>query len=361
MRNLIRIPASYCRLSMILLLVCLQFTSHAQGNESMKASLLQVAANGSTVLLDGNYTQYDNIYSDAVDWDDAWKLSNFGANFGILRNNITLVIERRKIIGATDTTHFKMWNLAQGNYQLEVVVTNCNHPNLHAVVMDDYLNEKTLVNLNGTTVVNFSITADPHSSISDRFRLVYYTRRPMVPIRFYDFDAFRSQGGIQLDWATQDEVTMENYIVEHSVDGINFTENQSVKPFNIGNYKYTVMDDHPSSSDNYYRIKGINNGGLIQYSNIIKIPASTKPDISIYPNPITNKTVNLQTMNLAPGKYNVALIYPGGVMQQLKSIEVTEAQGYEQIYLPKQLNPGIYRLRVSGLDNTVITKTITVL
>jgi hypothetical protein len=105
----------------ILLAVCGLLVSHTgYAQETMRANLY-VVNNSVPTLIDGNLTIYNSSFSNAVDWDDAWKLTNAGENFGIIRSNTTLVIERRSLIGLTDTTTFRMWNIQQRNYQIQFI------------------------------------------------------------------------------------------------------------------------------------------------------------------------------------------------------------------------------------------------
>ena len=46
--------------------------------------------------MDGNMTNFHDIFSNAVGNDDALKLSNSGENFGLLRDGRRLAVEQRK-------------------------------------------------------------------------------------------------------------------------------------------------------------------------------------------------------------------------------------------------------------------------
>jgi hypothetical protein len=160
--------AAWARLAFVCALIFVSAVSFSQ--ENMRANLYAVPATGSAILMDGNFTNYDNIYSNAVDWDDAWKMTNPGENFGIYRENVNLVVERRQEIGLTDTTFFKMWNMQQRSYQLQIITSNMSDPQLRASVIDSYLNTTIAVELNDTTFIPFTVTADAGSSSSVAFQ-----------------------------------------------------------------------------------------------------------------------------------------------------------------------------------------------
>ncbi len=97
--------------AVILFLLVFSFNT-VISQQSMRASLYISDVNGLT-LVDGNFTNYDNVYCNCVDWDDALKMNNPGENFGVTRENASLIVERRIIIGDRDTTTFRIWNLQQ--------------------------------------------------------------------------------------------------------------------------------------------------------------------------------------------------------------------------------------------------------
>ena len=88
-------PAVYC-CSKIILFLFLLLPIQLSAQESMRANLYIVDVNGLT-LVDGNLTNYNNIYSNNVDIYDGWKMANPGINFGILRSGFNLSVERRSI------------------------------------------------------------------------------------------------------------------------------------------------------------------------------------------------------------------------------------------------------------------------
>jgi hypothetical protein len=330
----------------------------------MRANLYIVDASGTTTLMDGNLTNYHSIYSNAVDINDAWKMINPGINFGIKRDGIDLVVERRSIISLADTTTFRMWNMPQKNYRLKFMLKNLNHPNLYAILKDSYLHNETTIGLNDTTYVDFAINSDPASADQYRFQLVYssYLSAP-VDVFFTGIQAQRKGKDVMVEWNVSGEVSVDSYIVEHSVDGINFSELKQVSALNTAAAKtYNYKDISAFAGNNFYRVKAVNFGGRIQYSSIVKLSAfAMENEITVYPNPVANKTVQLQFSNQPAGKYIIALIYNNGAVQQLRTIQLSSGQTTSAIALPNNLGTGIYQLQIIGPDNTKTVKTIQVL
>lgn len=64
-------------------------------------------------MADGNIVVFDKIFRDAIDGNDALKLTNGGENFGLKRDGKLLAIEARASVVATDMLFYNMTNLRQ--------------------------------------------------------------------------------------------------------------------------------------------------------------------------------------------------------------------------------------------------------
>jgi hypothetical protein len=329
----------------------------------MRANLYVVDANGAT-LVDGNLTNYNSIYSNTIDIDDAWKMTNPGINFGIKREGYDIVVERRNIIDLRDTTFFRMWNMPQHNYRIKFMLKNLNHTGLNAALLDKYLNTETTIGLNDTTYVDFTINANPASANQMRFELIYttYLSAP-VDISFTGIQVQRKGKDVLVEWGIANEVSMESYTVQRSTDGRNYSDLQQVAPYNTQVSKtYSYKDIGASGGDNFYRIKALSTTGKIQISPVAKLNSiASAQSIIIYPNPVVNKIVQIQFNNQPAGKYSISLIYSNGILQQLATIQMNTGQNTQSINLPQNLAKGIYQLQVVGPDNQRTVKDIQVL
>lgn len=339
-------------------------SSSTQGpNEYMKVSLYQVASDGSVVLSDGNLTNYNDNFNDGLG-DDALKMSNFGENFGIIREGTRLAIEQRKKIIIHDTTFFCMWNMQQRNYKLVISNKNLEHPGLIGFLEDAFLRTSTSLNLNDVNNIDFSVTSDAASYAIDRFKVVF--KNPLLmplPTTFTSFTADVNSTMIVLQWTVENENAIQEYIIEHSTDGISFSALQSVQPFNAGGTQSYISNDAVSRrGDNFYRIKAIHINGSVQYSSIIKVILKTPVrDFVIYPNPVLNRQMNILFPGQVMGKYSLQLYSSNGTMIPLGTVQVNVAQSIQTVLLPKTVAPGIYRIKIISPDNTITVKAINVL
>lgn len=349
-----------------MLLICFILTSQSFAQVRMRANLHIVAANGTSTLMDGNMTNYSNSYSNAIDGNDIWKMSNFGENFGILRTTANLVIERRSLISVKDTTYFRMWNMQQRNYRIQVIAENLHNNNLMAFIRDSYLNVDVPIDLNDTTFVDFTVNAQAGSSAANRFKLIYVdvnVAGSTLPVSFTGITASRKNNNIQLSFSVANEINMQHYMVQYSKDGRTFSDINKVDIAGTGSSKtYQAMDVQSASATHFYRIKGISIGGKEQFSSIAKVSSlSNAASVQVYPNPIADKRMQLELNNTVAGNHQLVIIGNNGQRFVLPAIKLAGTQQLQTVQLPSQITPGIYQLQVTAPDANVLVKTIIVL
>ncbi len=351
----------YCIGLFILLLGNIQ-SSNAQVR--MRSNLLIVDQTGAT-LMDGNMTNYHTTYSNTIDNYDIWKMSNFGENFGILRSSANLVIERRNYVQGSDTTFFRMWNVKQRNYRLQVIAENLHTFNLVAFVRDLYLNQDVKVDLNDTTDLDFSVTSQPGSYAQNRFMLIYMDANmaSLLPVTFTSIEAIRKNADVQISWTTENESSIEQYEVEHSTDGIHFQSRHTVAPKNnSGPLAYQVADQQADQSLHYYRVKATSIGGRKQYSAIARVAANDHRDVfTVYPNPVQNNSIQLQMDVAQAGLHSFIIISSNGTEQRLGAVKLTAGPQNRSVALPTSITAGIYRLKIITPGNRILLKTLSVL
>jgi len=331
------------RITLFIPVILLMVSLAANAQETMRANLYTLAGDGSTHLQDGNLTNYDNIYSNQIDMYDALKLENPGVNFGIYRLNTNLAIERRQALSGTDTTIFRMWNMAIQNYRLKLILKNLNKPNTWGYLFDSFTQLEIPIGLNDTTYYDFSVTSNPESYNSLRFKLVYAPIPPRVymPIMW--------EASLNNPWSSGLYSNLNRAVLEQSADGINY------KPVRPGNL---VIDGengplwyNRGEGTLYFRAKArpvkaeLNN--LTEKDN----RNDNLRSISVYPNPVTGNAFNLIMKNLPAGKYGLNLISANGRRYQLSALQLTGSYEINRIQLFQTLLPGIYQLQIIAPDN----------
>ena len=330
--------------------------------ELMRMNVYIKNSDGSSSWVDGAVTVYGAEYSDDIDGDDGRKMANPGANVCVIRNNIDLVVERRQLIDKADTIFFKMWGLQKRSYEMRFVAQNLNHPALSAYLQDNYLHTETPVLLSDTTHINIDINNDAGSYASDRFKLVYRSESPAVPVpHFTAINAFPGQGRILLNWMTENDNNGNQYFIEKSVDGSHFIDiaTMDAKDFRGGMYNW--VDHFPADEYSYYRVKNIEANGTVEYSAIVTVKTSVKVNqpITVFPNPATPNDFNLKLTGQPDGNYQVQLFNAAGNVLMRKTFNKPAGVSSQKLPVNQNLSPGIYHLEI--IKPTGDSQTITVI
>jgi uncharacterized protein (DUF1501 family) len=110
--------------------------------------------------------------------------------------------------------------------------------------------------------------------------------------------------------------TYDRFILERSTNGTNFTTiNTILNTSNNNTQTYNVNDTRLSAPVIYYRIKGYSKQGVPSYSKIVFLKNESKQMVSVYPNPVTNHTINIEF--LAPVNEQVQIIIYGLLGEKL--------------------------------------------
>jgi alpha-tubulin suppressor-like RCC1 family protein len=319
--------------------------------------------NAAGALTDGNVVAFDQAFSNEYDGNDALKLINATENLGIQRDTNNLSVEARSPVNTEDTVFYTINNMRAQAYRLKFMPENMNDANVSALLVDRFLNTTTAINLNDSTVVNFSITANTASAAANRFYLVF---KPIVllPVTITGISAGRnSNGTITVNWKSENETAIEKYELERGGDGRNFSRIKTVLPVanNGGRAEYTEIDTNPLSGNNFYRIKAISTNGLVQYSNIAKVAdIRSEYRIAVFPNPVINKTINISFSNQSAGRYIIQLINALGQTTLSKSEMLDAAPQTKKIFLGNQLPSGNYQLKIIAPDGKTIVTALVV-
>jgi hypothetical protein len=312
-----------------------------------------------TTLADGNVEVFNTAYSDAVDGNDALKLSNTAENFGILRDGQVLVIEARQPVITTDTIYYEMWNMQQQQYKLEFTPESLN-TNLTAYLEDAYLGTQTPISISSVTDITFNIDSNPASSDSFRFSVVLSASTP-VPVTFTGINAKQqSNGSVTVSWKVASATGIKQYSVQYSTDGTNFNTIGTVAAKGNGPASYSFTNASATTGVNYYRVEGIGEAGDITYSSIANLLAGTSSasGIKVYPNPVTGNQINVQFNNLMAGVYTARLLNTDGQEISIATINYGGSDNPQAINIPSTLAAGSYKLEVSMTGKTVYTSSV---
>ena len=219
-----------------------------------------------------------------------------------------LAIEAKLRVSGSDTISYNMTNMAKHTYQLRFAPQNMQSSGVQAFLLDKFLNTSTPISLTDSSFINVAITSNAASAAADRFKVVF-KQVSALPVTFTSIKATPKNGEVMVEWNVENESGMQQYEVETSPDGIKFTGASMVRAENQGKGKYQWTDLHPVVGNNYYRIKSISRDGSINYTSVVKVViAPPTGGISVYPNPVLDRTINLHLTNQPAGIYEIRLI-----------------------------------------------------
>ena len=111
--------------------------------------------------------------------------------------------------------------------------------------------------------------------------------------------------------------------------------------------------------NNFYRIKSIDKNGAVHYTAIVLVNINGgKTSVTVMPNPVPDKMVNLQFNNLVAGKYNVVLYNSIGQKVYMRTIEHPGGSASQSLTFPSSTARGIYVLKVFNQTFDYNTKLI---
>lgn len=197
------------------------------------------------------------------------------------------------------------------------------------------------------------------NSVGGRFEMS--TIQPAaLPVDLIEFTAeVVNNEEVYLDWQTASELNNDYFIVEHSIDGKEFTPVTHIdgKGTTSERQNYQFVHDEPFFGENYYRLKQVDFDGQFEYSRIvIAVIKMEETKINVYPNPaLVSKGISLR-WNGDFGKEDVQLRITNSVGKKVleQSIDVKHERQVYVDFSALNLDAGTYYLTISD-KNSLIT------
>ena len=294
--------------------------------------------NGTNV--DGAVLVFGKGFSKTIGKEDAVKFSNGGENVAITQGKTDLCINGTSMPTSSDAYPLHLYSLqANTAYAIRLDVNQFNGNGTVAYLKDNVTAKETLL-VGDSTVLSFSTNSVNATSFANRYSIVFAAST--LPISSINLTASKLQGNsVELNWTSIGEGDGTSYKVEHSVNGIDFTDLTTIDGT-------SYVDSKATDGINYYRIKATDKNGEITYSNVVRLTTNNSPltTIAIYPNPLSGSSFSVSLGNVVAGRYKVSIfdklgkLVFGGILDHTSSTE--------KIDLGKQLAGGSYTVSVLG-------------
>ncbi len=184
----------------------------------------------------------------------------------------------------------------------------------------------------------------------------------LLPVNLLGFTIEEIKAGNMLKWQTAAEINSAYFIVQRSIDGLQFSNVTKIAA--AGNsgfrqvYQYTDNPSglYPIPSKILYRLQQVDKDGAVTYSKIVAVKTNTDNPalLVLYPNPVHN-TVKVQLNGLV-GLTSITLLNAGGKTLQAQRLNVANGQ---LITFNIQTQPsGIYFIQIQQGKQRFVQKFI---
>jgi hypothetical protein len=183
----------------------------------------------------------------------------------------------------------------------------------------------------------------------------------ILPVTIVNFNAYKTGPRVKIEWTVADEINVDHYEAERSANGVNFRALGRISAFNHGSsINYSTVDSFPLSGNNFYRIKAIDRDGTLKYTSILLVNIEkAKTSMTLYPNPVRNRIINIQLDNLPNGKYQLLIYNDLGQQVFITSIEQHDSGLLNRRFiLPLNIKPGFYIVKLFNERTNFIKNVI---
>jgi hypothetical protein len=163
-----------------------------------------------------------------------------------------------------------------------------------------------------------------------------------LPVKLVNFTGNNVEKRANLLWITTEEINVDRFVVQTSLDTKSWRDIGTIFPIaeqGQKSKKYSFVQDNPSDGVNYYRLMMLDLDETFAYSNIITLQFNVEHQITVYPNPVSDK-----------------LFIKTDASQRVSNVTFHNNMGLFQFALDKDISTGI---DVKHLDRGVYFITIT--
>ena len=153
----------------------------------------------------------------------------------------------------------------------------------------------------------------------------------ILPVKLMEFKAIEKAGSVSLLWKTSSEINSSHFMIEHSTNGISYTDIGRVAATTNptgGNYEY--KDAHPAQGVNYYRLRMVDLDASYAYSNVINVDLKSmdQKSISIATASYINSNLNINVYARNPKQVSFSLTDALGKILYHSNISLQKGPNY---------------------------------
>lgn len=174
-----------------------------------------------------------------------------------------------------------------------------------------------------------------------------------TPALLLSFAGMVSTNTADLTWVMENETNCKWFVIERSGETGGYDSISVVNGINNANTTtYTFTDDHMLGGKNYYRLRQIDQDGMVRYSKVVTLYNNTvesaTPRMAVFPNPAA-ATLNYCVSCTASQQVIVQVYNLAGVVLYTGQQELSAGSNQQSIAL-SGLKNGNYFLKVSNRE-----------
>jgi hypothetical protein len=160
-----------------------------------------------------------------------------------------------------------------------------------------------------------------------------------------DMRAVKEKDNIQVKWSVAEETQIDEYQVQRSPNGVQFSTVGTLKAMKSSTLNYSFSDNSAATGVNYYRIAIIENGKTT-YTKVVSIKnVIDKNSFTVY-NQGQNLTIKLS--GIEAGTYRLSVMNTSGQLLLSSSFQHDGSDITRQIEMNNGISQGVYRITLQG-------------
>ncbi len=213
--------------------------------------------------------------------------------------------------------------------------------------------------VNGVNAIADNAINDASATFSSFGPFAISKINSLLPLTKIDLQLNKLNNDINIIWKTTEEKNTKSFVVERSIDAIQFNSINNVDAKGGNSNLYSIIDRNVNAAIVYYRIKVIDMDGKITYSKVAIMKMNGKNNFEVVCNPVINKELKIQVNNMPRGIYKLEILNSLGQSVQTNNLSLSNSISSQTIQLSSLINSGLYFVRLTGL-NVNETKTVVV-
>ena len=214
-----------------------------------------------------------------------------------------------------------------------------------------YYNAGLWTNYNGSATGNPLVSGNITSSVMSSFgNFAIASISATLPLNFLATYAYKKPAYTIVEWKTSDEVNVDHFEIERSLDGHTFIKIGTVKSHTTpGIGDYTFNDNFSQEGKVYYRIRSVDIDGKFILSRVVTVTGGAENnDLFTVTNPVSSR-IYINVISLPAGNYNYRLTGENGQDIQSGVLNIGGSGTYT-ITLNGNVRPGVYLLTLGNLS-----------